>query len=71
MTSLAMIQTSQAESASLVENPYRMHIMPVVLYLDNWRGYFRHLGEEFQDKVRYALVPQLKTANGHDRTIKS
>ena len=52
VTSLAMTQSFQDELACLVENPYRMHIMPFALYLDNWRWYFRYLGEEFQDKVR-------------------
>lgn len=51
VTGLAVMQSSQAELMSLVENPYRMHLMPFALYLDNWRWYFRYLGEEFQDKV--------------------
>lgn len=66
-----MMQSSQAELASLAENPYRMHIMPFALYLDNWRFYFRYLGEEFQDKVRCPLMPQLKTAKDNVRMIKS
>ena len=52
MTSLDMKESSQAELASLVENSYRLHLMPFALYLDNWRWYFRYLGEDFQDKVR-------------------
>lgn len=56
VTNLAILQSSQAELASLVENPYRLHIMPFALYLDNWRWYFRFLGEQFQEKVRYTLL---------------
>ena len=62
VTSLAMMQSHQTELASLVENPYRMHIMPFALYLDNWRWCFRYLGEEFQDKVSYSLIPWLSVA---------
>ena len=71
VTNLAMIQSSQAELASLVENPYRIHIMPFALYLDNWRWYFRYLGEDFQDKVRYTLETQLVIAKDNARTIRS
>ena len=71
VTNLAMPQSSQAELASLVENPYRMHIMPFALYLDNWRWYFRYLGERFQEKVRYTLSTPLTIAEYHGRTIKS
>ena len=52
VTNLVMISSSQAELASLVENPYRLHFMPFALYLDNWRWYFRYLGENFQEMVR-------------------
>lgn len=71
VTSLALKQSSQAELASLVEDPYRMHLMPFALYLDNWRWYFRYLGEEFQKKVRYALAPELIIAEDCARTTKS
>ena len=71
VTNLAMPQSSQAELASLVENPYRMHIMPFALYLDNWRWYFRSLGERFQEKVRYTLLTPLIIAEYYGRTIKS
>ena len=52
LTSLATMKSSRAELASLVENPYRMHIVPFALYVDNWRWYFRYLGEKFQEMVR-------------------
>ena len=66
-----MLQSSQAELASLVENPYRLHIVPFALYLDNWRWYFRFLGEKFQEKVRYILLKPLIIAECYGRTIKS
>lgn len=62
VTSLAMTQSSQAELASLVENPYRMHLMPFALYLDNWRWYFRYLGEEFQKKNDEVMTVDIKTS---------
>ena len=68
---LAMLQSSQAELASLVENPYRMHIIPFALYLDNWRWYFRSLGETFQEKVGYTLLKLSTIAEYHGRMIKS
>lgn len=71
VTSLAKIQSSQAELASLVENPYRTHLMPFALYLDNWRWYFRYLGEDFQEKVRYILIPQLIVAEDCARMTES
>ena len=37
--------------SSICNNPYRLHVMPYVMYLDNWRWYFRYLGNEFQKKV--------------------
>ena len=66
-----MTQSPRAELENIVKNPYRMHIMPFALYLDNWRWYFRYLGEDFQDKVRYTLVPYLATAENNVRMIKS
>lgn len=69
--SLATIQSSQTELASLVEDPYRMHLMPFTLYLDDWRWYFRYLGEDFQDKVRHFLNPELIIAEDYARMTKS
>ena len=63
LASLAKTQASKAELASLVEDPYRLHIMPLALYLDNWRWYFRYLGEEFQDKVRCTWNPRSTIAD--------
>lgn len=71
VTSLAMKQSSQAELASLVENPYRMHLMPFALYLDNWRWYSRYLGEDLQHKVCYSSIPQLISAKDRARPKKS
>ena len=36
---------------SICKNPYRLHILPFASYVENWRWYFRFLGDEFQDKV--------------------
>ena len=60
LISLATMKSSQGELASLIESPYRLHIMPFALYIDDWRWYVRYLGEEFQDKVPYTLVSHLK-----------
>ena len=59
VTNLAMMKSSHIELVRLVENPYRMHIMPFTLYLDNWRWYYRYLGDKFQEKVRYTIMPSL------------
>ena len=71
LTRLSTTQSSRAELESLVENPYRIHIMPFTLYLENWRWYFRYLGEKFQEKVRYNLVRSLIIANRYARTTRS
>ncbi|KAI4163923.1 MAG: hypothetical protein LQ342_002420 [Letrouitia transgressa] len=37
---------------SLLRHPYRLHALAFAAYLDNWRWYFRHLGEKFSKMVR-------------------
>lgn len=39
-----------SDLSSICENPYRLHILLYAMYLDNWRWYFRYLGDDFQKK---------------------
>lgn len=38
-------------SAKLVNDPYRLHSLVLCSFLDNWRWYFRFLGENFKFEV--------------------
>ena len=42
---------SQVFLKAMCKDPFRLHMLPVSSYLDNWRWYFRYLGEEFEDRV--------------------
>ena len=58
LVDLSVPRYRSTELLSTCENPYRLHILPFATYLDNWRWYFRHLGDEFQEKAR--LLPPFK-----------
>jgi hypothetical protein len=47
---------SKAARESLLENPYRLHLLPFASYVDNWRWYFRHLGKEFSKMVEISIL---------------
>lgn len=48
---LVDIPTEIAVSTRLVEDPYRLHIVVLCSFLDNWRWYFRYLGDNFASEV--------------------
>lgn len=41
---------SRQTVSSLLENTYRFHLLPLG-YIDNWRWYFRDLGDKFAQSV--------------------
>ncbi|KAK3175305.1 hypothetical protein OEA41_002552 [Lepraria neglecta] len=55
-------QSHASEIASICKNPYRLHILPFATYLDNWRWYFRFLGEEFEERNDQVMTLDLKTS---------
>ena len=44
-----------AEAKALCENPYRLHVLPFALYLDNWRWYHRSLSDRSQKLVSFLI----------------
>lgn len=49
--SLIEILTKPPVSAKIVDDPYRLHSLVMCSFLDNWRWYFRYLGENFKFEV--------------------
>ena len=58
-------QSHASEIVSVCENPYRLHILPFAVYIDNWRWYFRSLGEDFEERVSQSLLSGISGSN-HD-----
>lgn len=58
LTGLARIGKANSSLLdSIFHDPYRLHILLFSSYLNNWRWYFRYLGENFQKKVcTYCLL---------------
>ena len=52
LMSLAQPSTDGQEFLrAICKDPFRLHMLPMASYLDNWRWYFRYLDEEFEDMV--------------------
>ncbi len=42
-----------ADAKALCEHPFRFHLLPFTLYVDNWRGYLRSLTDDFSKNVSF------------------
>ena len=47
---LELVQSRTAAN-DICKHPYRLHVLPFLLYTDNWRWYLRHLGAKFEQQV--------------------
>jgi hypothetical protein len=55
LSMLGTESSSTAESSQLAQfrkDPYRLHLLVMSSFFDNWRWYFRDLGEDFRAEVR-------------------
>ncbi|QDS67852.1 hypothetical protein FKW77_007579 [Venturia effusa] len=53
---LIEISTEPIASAALADDPYRLHSLVLASFLDNWRWYFRYLGDHFASENSKAMV---------------
>ena len=70
-----MLELAQWRSAAadICKHPYRLHVLPFMLYIGNWRWYLRYLGEKFEKQVRKSpseCVPGLADVS-KDNKIKT
>ncbi|KAL8717865.1 MAG: hypothetical protein Q9225_004934 [Loekoesia sp. 1 TL-2023] len=60
-TQLLDLSKSKETAAELCQHPYRLHLLPFALYIDNWRWYFRHLGAGFEKQNDRIMTVGLDT----------
>lgn len=46
--------------AALLEDPFRLHLLPFASYLDNWRWYFQYLGQDFSKTNKRVMTLELE-----------
>jgi hypothetical protein len=45
------VENRQTDYSNLYQNPYQIHQLILSSYTDNWRWYFRYLGDQFAREV--------------------
>lgn len=60
-------------STKLLEDPYRLHYLVLCSFLDNWRWYFRYLGDNFASENSKAMVlrPEQTKADSSFHRVKN
>jgi len=59
-----------SQLSAFYNDPYRLHLLVMSSFFDNWRWYFRYLGEDFKAEVCIkTCVPQAEQVVDSDRTI--
>jgi hypothetical protein len=58
---IARLETDREECLRLCKDPFRLHNMLFHSYLDNWKWYFRYIGDNFANEVS---LPMLLSVSG-------
>lgn len=68
---LDLVSTSESDpvASKTLADPYCLQTLVLCSFLDNWRWYFRYLGEKFTTAVSSSVIcPHIREAHDFDRT---